>query len=224
MPKTKIRTLDDFTTALKTLCFDLGRAADHYALFGKLLEARDGAFTKALSQSQTFWSMTYGAHFETAVFRLCRAYDQDLEVLALSAFLETIKAQPSFLLSSQMLQTCDQTQLAADLEWVSADKNPVVKNLMMWRHKVYAHRDVRKTVSGDIAAQYPISHTDMSNLLENGFDIVNRYNGVFFGGCFAREVHGLEDYENVLRTLQDSVEAIEAQFAAQMEQLKREME
>jgi hypothetical protein len=220
--KIKIRTVDEFELVLKTLCLDLATASDHYALFQKLLAAREGAYSKALSQSQTFWSLTYDAHFETAVFRLCRAYDQDSDALALKGFLEAIRANPGFLPTPQVFQRLDQKQLDADLEWVSQDTNQVVKHLMMWRHKVYAHRDIRKTVSGDLAADYPVTHDDVANLLEQGFSIVNRYNAVFFRSHFAREILGLEDYQKVLRILQDRVEMWEAQFEAERQRAARE--
>ena len=150
MPKTKIRTAEEFQLVLKTLCLDLVRAGDHYALFRKLVAANEGTYAKALSQSQTFWSLTYDAHFETAIFRLCRAYDQDSDALALKGFLETIKASPAFLPKPQMFHHVDAGQLDADLAWAGESTNLVVKHLMMWRHKVYAHRDIRKTVSGDL--------------------------------------------------------------------------
>jgi hypothetical protein len=92
MAKSKIKTPDEFKLYLQTVCFDLAGASDHYTLFRKLLEAKEGTYTRALSQSQTFWSLTYRAHFETAVFRLCRAYDQDPDALALPAFLQLVKA------------------------------------------------------------------------------------------------------------------------------------
>jgi hypothetical protein len=215
MPKSKIRTGAEFEIVLKILCLDLARANDHYALFRRLIAAKEGAYTKALSQSQTFWSLTFGAHFETAVFRLCRVYDQDSDALALKGFLETVRAAPAFLPSPPMFQRLDQTQVNADLEWVTQDTNQTVKNLTMWRHKEFAHRDVRKAVNSDLAVEYPITYDDVAKLLERGFDIVNRYNALFFSTHFMREIMGLEDYERVLRTLQDRVELWETQLEAE---------
>jgi hypothetical protein len=123
-----------------------------------------------------------------------------------------------------MFHHVDVTQLDADLAWVSENTNLVVKHLMMWRHKVYAHRDIRKTVSGDLAATYPVTHDDVAKLLESGFDIVNRYNGVFFATHFMREILGLEDYDKVLRILQDRVEMWEAQLEAERQRAIRETE
>ena len=66
---------------MDTLRLDLSDAHDHYNLFRNLLEAKEGEFTKAVSQSQTFWSLVYGANFDTAVFRLCRVCTVGVTVL-----------------------------------------------------------------------------------------------------------------------------------------------
>ena len=221
-PKPKIRTHEEFELVLKTLILDIARARDHYTLFQKLLAAKEGAYAKALSQSQTFWSLTYGAHFETAVFRLCRAYDQDSEALALKGFLETIKTNPAFLPKAQLFHRIDPIQLDADLAWVSEDTNQVVRHLMRWRHKVYAHSDIRQTVAGDLEATHPVTHDDVENLLGKGFEIVNRYSGVFFASSVLREILGLEDYEKVLRAVQDRAERYEAQLEAEIQRARRQ--
>ena len=91
--KNRVRSLADFQKVLHALCVDLGQAADHYTLFRNLMRAKEGPFTKAVSGSQTFWGLTYGAHLETALFRLCRAYDQDADALTLRTLMETIRLQ-----------------------------------------------------------------------------------------------------------------------------------
>jgi AbiU2 len=219
---TRIRSTEEFKTVVDTLCLDLADANDHYALHRKLLAAKEGAYTKALSQSQTFWSLTYGAHFDAAVFRLCRAYDQNPTNLALVGLLEAIDSRSPFLPQPAGFNTLDLSQLANDMNWVREESNSVVRHLMMWRHKVYAHRDVRKTIGRDLAETHPVTHADVTALLERGFEIVNRYNRVLFANSFSREVTGLADYEKVLRTLQDRVELREAQFQAEVERAKRE--
>jgi hypothetical protein len=67
-----------------------------------------------------------------------------------------------------------------------------------------------------------VSHADVTALLDTGFQIANRYNVVFFGSSFGREIMGLGDHEKVLRTLQDRVELWEARFQAEVERAKRE--
>jgi AbiU2 len=215
----KIPDAKDFKTALDTLCLDLSDASDHYKLFRNLIAAKEGEYAKAVSQSQTFWSLVYGANLDATVFRLCRVYDQEKGALTLRTLLETIKARPDYL--PKPSPQLDEAKLDAALKWAHKDSNPVVKNLMIWRHKVYAHRDVEKALVGGLAEAYPVTHDDIQALLDQGFDIVNGYNAVFFRSSFARDVAGLNDYVKVLRTLQSDVERMKADF---QEQVKRARE
>ncbi len=98
MSGSAIQTEDDFKRALNALLRDLSRANDFYDLSKKLYAAQEGRFAKAMSRSQTFWTLTFNAHWEAAVFRLCRAYDGNRSSLTLRTFLEMIKTQPGFLL------------------------------------------------------------------------------------------------------------------------------
>jgi hypothetical protein len=90
MPRKKlmnnaIRSEADFRKVLAAICLDLGHALDHFTLFKNLMAAKQGAYTKAVSQSQTFWSLVYGALQDATLFRLCRAYDQDDGALTMPA-------------------------------------------------------------------------------------------------------------------------------------------
>jgi hypothetical protein len=95
-----------------------------------------------------------------------------------------------------------------------------VKNLMIWRHKVYAHRDVEKALVGGLVDDRPVTHDNIQALLDEGFEIVNGYNAVFFRSSFARDVAGLNDYVKVLRTLQNEVERMEADFEVQAKRFR----
>lgn len=213
--KNRIRSVADFQKVLHALCVDLGQASDHYTLFRKLIAAQRGPFTKALSQSQTFWSLTYGAHLETAVFRLCRAYDQGTDPLTLRTLIQTIKLRPAFLpVPSPPL---DDAELDATLASVSHETSRAVKHLMMWRHKFYAHRDAEKIIGErTLSDEFPITYDDVDALLENGFNIVNRYSVAFFDSSYLRKIVGADDYLKVLRTLQDHEEAVEAKLREEM--------
>src|SRR5579872_3119471 len=79
-------------------------------------------------------------------------------------------------------------------------------------------------VQNALADTYPVTHDDVWRLLENGFEIVNRYNGVFFSTHFMREILGLDDYEKVLRILQDRVEMREAQLEVERQRAIRDVE
>ena len=49
---------------------------------------------------------------------------------------------------------------------------------------------------------------------------MNGYKVTFFRSSFMPDIHGAEDYLKVLRTLQNAVEAMEADFRAQVERAK----
>lgn len=204
-----IRDEADFKKVLAAICLDLGQALDHFTLFRNLMAAKQGAFTKAVSQSPTFWSLVYGGLQETTLFRLCRAYDQHDGALTLRTVLETISLRPAFLPAPA--NPLDERQLQTDLDSVSHETSRPVKHLMMWRHKLFAHRDAEKVVSERILGDdYPISYDEIGVLLDNGFGIVNRYSVAFFRTSNLPRIVGADDYLEVLRTLQDDVEAYEA--------------
>jgi hypothetical protein len=111
----QIGSIKDFKTGLDTLCLDLSDASDHYKLFRNLLRAKEGEYTKAVSQSQTFWSLVYGASLDATVLRLCRVYDQERSALTLRTVLETIKARPDYLAKPD--GRFDEAELDAALKW-----------------------------------------------------------------------------------------------------------
>jgi hypothetical protein len=216
MPRKKImnnaiQTEDDFGKIFAAICLDLGQALDRYTLFQNLMTAKQGPFTKAVSQSQTFWSLVYGSLQEATLFRLCRAYDQHDGALTLRTLLETIRLRPTFL--PVPTDPIDTAKLQRDLDSVSHETSRPVKHLMMWRHKLFAHRDAEKIVSNrTLADDYPITYDEVGALLDNGFDILNRYSVKFFRTSNLPKMVGADDYLKVLQTLQDDVEQDEARI------------
>lgn len=204
-----IRSEADFRKVLAAICLDLGEALDRYTLFRNLMAAKQGAYTKAVSQSPTFWSLVYGGLQEATLFRLCRAYDQHDGALTLRTLLETIRMRPAFLPAPG--DPIDEAHLQRDLASVSHEASRPVKHLMMWRHKLFAHRDAEKIVSErTLGDDYPITYDEIGTLLDNGFGIVNRYSVTFFRTSNLAKIVGADDYLKVLRTLQDDVEVYEA--------------
>jgi hypothetical protein len=220
--KALIKTPEEFKTVLQALAHDLAHANDHHSLFRRLLEARADTYSKALSQAQTFWSLTYEAHQDSAIFRLCRAYDQEPSALSLKTFVATIASGSPCLPPVAEFHALNANQLAEDAAWVDQKQNRLVKHLMMWRHKHFAHMDVRKTISRSLAAEYPLTNAEVEKLLETGFDIVNRYYGVYYATYYSREMHGASDYQHLLRMLQDWVEGREANLRADIERARRD--
>ena len=86
------------------------------------------------------------------------------------------------------------------------------------------HRDAETITSArTMSEECPVTHDDVDALLENGFNIVNRYKVAFFGSFFLRDsISTGGDYLKVLRTLQKDVEAAEATFREEMRRAKEE--
>lgn len=206
-----VRSEADFKKVLAAICLDLGQAIDYFTLFKNLMTAKQGTYTKAVSQSQTFWSLVYGGLHEATLFRLCRAYDQHDGALTMRTLLETIRLNPAFLPTTA--DPVDEAQLLKDLESVSHETSRTVKHLMMWRHKLFAHRDAEKIVSDrTLSDDYPITYDEVDALLNNGFRIVNRYSVAFFNTSSLPAIIGADDYLKVLKTLQEDVEDYEARL------------
>lgn len=213
-----VKTVEDFRRALTTLLRDLGQANNHYELCKKLYAAQESGFDKAMSLSRTFWTLTYEAHWETAVFRLCRVYDWNRDVLNLRTFLELIRDNPALLPAPpNPLAPFEPAQLEADLRWVSPDSNLAVKHLITWRNNVYAHRSGKVAVSDEsFGKKFPIVDADVAKLFGEGFEIMNRYYNIFFGIHFDRGGMLLDDFEVSLRLLQAEIEGRERRLQEQI--------
>ena len=111
-----IRSEADFRKAVDVISLDLGRALDSFTLFHNLIKAKEGPYTKAVSQSQTFWGLTYRALLDSTVARLCRVYDSHAGALTLPNLLATIRLRPAFLPSAS--EPIDFQQLCRDEEAV----------------------------------------------------------------------------------------------------------
>jgi hypothetical protein len=200
-----IHTAEEFKTLLNTICNDLGRVFDKWTLFNNLMEAQQGPFTKALSQSQSFWSIVYGALQDAVLFGLCRAYDDNPEALTLRTVIETLKAKATFLSG---LPTISDERLDADLNSVNRRTSQTVKHLLIWRDNFYAHRSAQKVIDrSTLGEKCPITYGDVNALLDNAFRIVNGYSADIFRVSNLRKMSGADDYVKVLRTLQQDAEA-----------------
>jgi hypothetical protein len=215
--KNRVRDDADFGRLLVAINGDLCQARDHFLLV-KRLRGATRRYWRAFAQSQTFWHLTRRAHQDAAMFRLCRAYDQNLDALTLRTLLETIRARPSFFTEAAFrarkadnphveslaanMRVIRPAQLARDLKSVQQEHDPKVKNLMMWRHKFYAHRDPGKILDEwELEKSYPLTWSAIWCLIERGFRIVNRYESIFAANISSREMVGSDDYLRILKTV-----------------------
>ena len=204
----KLQTEEDVKEALRVIRLDLGRVQDRFSLLMNLGAAQQGEYTLAMTQSQTFWSLVFGALQDSVLSGLCRIYDQDQRALTLRTLLGTIQDKPAFL--PVPTTPISDAQIQQDLDYVSQEKNVVVKHLMQWRYKLIAHRDTKKVTSGQrISDDFPIKYDDLQALINTGFEILNRYGVTFFRSSMQPRVSGAGDHAWVLDTLRQRAEADE---------------
>ena len=203
---------DTLKQCLDTLALDVGRAYDSWALFNKLLWARQRQYTEAFTQSQTFWAVVLGGLRDGALGRLCRIYDQTNrdDVLTFRTLLELLLTRPVFLPSGA--QQIAPRRLRMDIDSVSKERSQPVKHLWLWRNKFVAHQNTGRLLHDrTLTSDLPLTHQDIDTLLRRGSRIVNRYGMALFRNSYPmkRGLLGEDDYVEVLRTLRQEARRVE---------------
>ncbi|MGD1018324.1 MAG: hypothetical protein ABSA12_03285 [Verrucomicrobiia bacterium] len=165
--------------------------------------------------AKTFWNLTFRAHDDAILIRLCRLYDQHPAALSLRRILLTIKDNPDFFdktkfqerfkdepyveTATRSVGQPDADQLAKDIEFASAN-NPLVAKLDKSRGRVVAHRDPR-SVPGKVPLPDtdPLTQQEVAELLNNARTILNRYRELFKGVEMWGVISGIGDYEDLLK-------------------------
>jgi hypothetical protein len=199
-------------------------------LFKDLLAARP-EYSREFNLSRTFWSLTLRAHLDAVILRLCKAYDQyrrGKPSLNLCNLLDTIEAnlhlfdEPNFrerLKDNPFVDSLAATprrphaaELQQDRESVS-NSNPLVKKLTIWRNNFYGHRSSYHALDSDsLERQWPLSVTDIEQLLANGVTVVNRYSILFLAEAHSTNMVGRDDYLSLLKAVRESLDAREARI------------
>jgi len=147
-----IRDSKEFGQLLKALADEMVSAWFHFRLYSDLKSDVNNYVTE-LNQSLAFWSLTFRAHIDTVLSRLCRIYDQHSSSLNLRNFLDTILANINIfdvehfrerLKDNPFVDSLasgptkpDIEQLKKDIHYVS-EANPSVKTLLIWRKQYYS--------------------------------------------------------------------------------------
>jgi hypothetical protein len=223
--KLKIKNAEEFRRLLTTLLDDLVDARFHFSLHQNLAKATD-EYAKEFAQSPTFWRLTFRAHIEAVLIRLCRAYDTyDHSALNLRNLLDTIEAnlsvfdEPNFrkrLKGNAFVESLaaelkppDPAQLQKDSDAVS-NSDPLVHKLIMWRHNYVAHRNSHFALNPKtFDARYPLSFPEIDMLLNRALEIGNRYSLLFDASTHATFMVGRDDYLSILKAVREHVETYE---------------
>lgn len=227
----EIKSSDEFERLLDALSTEVVNASIFFKLYRDLAGSTKD-YLHEMNQSPAFWTLTFQAHFDSALIRLCRVYDVTPKALSLPNLLDTIRVNLHLfdtinfkerLQDNPFVDSLAETagklqakQLAEDVSYVSKD-NPAVVKLRQWRNKLYAHRDSTHVIEGKhIAVEHPLSFGEVSDLIENGATILNRYSSLFKAHTHSMQLVGSEDYQYVLESIKGDMEHHEKEVLAEV--------
>jgi hypothetical protein len=206
----------EFQNLLEALASELVEANIHFKLYADLTGVIS-EYQEEYNQSTAFWSLTFQAHLDVAVFRLCKIYDQHTKALNLKNLLDTIKANifvfdtrnfrerlkdnPFVESLSDESRKPDEKQLETDLVYVS-EENPLVKHLIVWRNNFFAHRSAKNVITKrNLAEDFPLTIPDVKELLVEGMKLINRYSNLFRASTYSTNIVGRDDFKFVLECI-----------------------
>jgi hypothetical protein len=228
----KIGSSQEFGRLLNDLADEMVSACIHFRLYSDLEAARK-SYIKELNQSRTFWTLTFRAHLDTVLFRLCKIYDQHSSSLNLRNLLDTIKANIDIFDTEQFRERLkenpfveslassstkpDLGQLEKDINFVS-EANPSVKALVFWRQNFFAHKSAKHVAKNrKLADHYSLNLKEIEQLLKEGMCILNRYSRLFHANSYSTQIVGHDDYLNVLDAIRKILNQYKEKIAREIE-------
>lgn len=225
-----IGSSQEFGRLLKALAEEMVSACIHFRLHSDLEKARKN-YIRELNESRAFWSLTFQAHRDTVLFRLCKIYEQHSSSLNLKNLLDTIKANIDIFDVEQFRERLKDNpfveslassptkpnleQLEKDIGFVS-EKNPLVKALIILRNNFLSHRTPKLVAKNrKLADYYDLTWDDIERLLKEGMDILNRYSSLFHASRYS--IVGYDDYRNVLEAVRNILKQYDEERASEME-------
>lgn len=222
----KINSADEFERLMEGLAEDIVYTNIHYRLYCDLTESVK-KYEREFNQSPTFWKLTFNAHMDAWLLRLCRAYDQEKNSLHLYNWLKIIQDNLNLFESNEFKDRLqdnpfveslatnakkpDSKQLSTDLRLVSK-KNSLVQKLIKIRHTVLAHKGGQLTIDGrDFLKEQSFKHSEIITLIEQGIKILNRYSYMFKALSYSTQTVGHDDYEYVLKCIHKDIVRFEAE-------------
>lgn len=234
-----IKSSDEFDKLLKALADEAVNANIFFKLHIALKSATT-EYNRELNQSTTFWYLTFQALLDAALFRLCLIYDtyptsnslpnlldtikENLHIFDEADFRDRLKDNPFVDSLAQSARKPELKQLDVDIEYAS-DKNPLVKNLLVWRHNILAHRSAGNIIKGkNLRVDYPLSIENLSELLEKGISILNHYSSLFRALSRSTQIVGHDDYQYVLSCIRSDLIRREEELEAELKRYSRKTE
>ena len=175
----------------ESLLDDLLQATQHLRIT-RAYRALVQEFKGEIGKTPEFWGITYWAHIDAAIFRLCRVYDTTSfglekllrEIQQNSTIYDTKKLREHYSKlprgSQRRIQEIKPQPLLTDIHMVSSD-NPLVKSLREWRNKRFSHKTPPDVFDPEkLGKDYPLRIMDLETLQEVGLKILNYYGEIVF--------------------------------------------
>ena len=230
----KIETGNELNRLLEALHKEIVDATIYYRLFCDLNNAFEG-YSKEFAQSNTFWELTFVALQDAWSIRLCRVFDQQSDSLTINNLLETIKKNLHFFdeenfrerlkdnaFVNSLAEQCripNQAQLERDIEFASC-RNPSVKKLMIWRNNIIAHKGSKLALGkADKVLDNSITHHEIERLLDEGFELFNRYARLYNASSWSRTMIGHNDYQYLLNLIRLGLQKHEEDIQKEIDQI-----
>lgn len=233
MQNPKPLPIADFEPQIKGLIDQLFFSNLHFQIGTGLRESWREYFNE-INRSHVFWKFTIQAHDMVAVLGLCRVFDNtkiaDKTCLTLRRFITTVEANPHIFQESefrrrleknphveslsQQLQKLDASQIKKDKAF--CDDDAFVKHLRTYRNNRIAHLNYEHAIGKDKnwSNSNPLPYSEIQRLINQGFEILNRYSGIFVANTYSQRLVSREDQDYLevlkslrkLRTLENSPE------------------
>ena len=231
----RITSSEEFSRLLDALANETVTACIHFRLYSDLEAARAG-YSVEFNQSWTFWWLTFQAHWDTTLFRLCKIYDQhnsslnlrnlpdtieaNISIFDVENFRERLKGNPFVDSLASGSKKPDLVQLQKDKEFVS-ETNPLVKTLVFWRNNFFAHRSSKHVAANkSLADHYTFDMTVVDQLLKEAMRILNSYSVLFRASSYSTQIIGHDDYRHVLEAIRSILRRHEEEIARELERLQ----
>src|SRR5580693_878965 len=91
----RVRNEEEFERLRDRIDLEVSQARHHWTLL-KALDVARADYWREINQSNTFWHLTFIAHYGCVEAHLGRLYDDTNGALSLSRFLATVKANLNF--------------------------------------------------------------------------------------------------------------------------------
>jgi hypothetical protein len=222
----------EFKPLLEALVDELMEAREHFHLHQQLTAAiADNS--DAFNFSVSFWHLTFRAHIDAALMRLCKAYDlYESNTLNLRNFLETVQAYPGIFDEPNFRERLKDNpyvdslardleeptgRLQEDLDFVT--RGQTVKKLTIWRNNYIAHKNRNAAVAlANFSVQHPLTFAEIDNLIDKGLEIVNHYSRLYQASHYIASQS--DDYQYVLKAIRGDLERREADIQNQIEAIR----